>query len=573
MKGVEEEEGVVCPVHPELVPSAQSSQPLHHTNLTPNLISQHEEEEEQTSAPASQHANICNSLFVIVDPISTGALLAADVCARGVGCVRVQSSIHPDELQNMLPAGFDISWAADLQHDGTTNVDGLAKQLQSLRKPILAVVPGCETGVELADALAARLGLTHNDVSLSKMRRNKFLMGEQIRKSGVRSVQQIRGSSWKDVEQFVMDYPSTPYRLIVKPEQSAGTDSVYLCTTPQEVQSRFEQILGKSNILGQINEGVLVQEFLDGIEYVVDTVSSNGHHKVVALWEYDKREANGKRFIYHSIRFMDGREPRAAELMSYMLKVLDALAIHHGPAHGEVMYTADGPVLVEVGARPHGGEGSWSPIPRKCLGYDVCTATVDLYTDIQNFQRIPDIPILKDMYGIEVYFVSRVHGKLVGYQNLDRVEALPSYIRVCWYLELMGKNIEPTTDCLSMPGSVVFVHHDKNQLLMDVEVFQQYSLEGFFVVESSKSPVSNGKVTLAGQEVPSIPTPQVDDQVKVDEEYKENQANLIPLCASSSSNPIFPSVTELPVSTSDQDQDQHQERDQDQQELVQTTPD
>lgn len=46
------------------------------------------------------------------------------------------------------------------------------------------------------------------------------------------------------------------------------------------------------NGLGGVNEGALIQEFLDGTEYVVDTVSRGGVHRVCAIWEYDKRSVN-----------------------------------------------------------------------------------------------------------------------------------------------------------------------------------------------------------------------------------------------------------------------------------------
>ncbi|CAN0568388.1 unnamed protein product, partial [Laminaria digitata] len=47
------------------------------------------------------------------------------------------------------------------------------------------------------------------------------------------------------------------------------------------------------NGIGGVNEGALVQEYLDGTEYVVDTVSRGGVHRLCAIWEYDKRSVNG----------------------------------------------------------------------------------------------------------------------------------------------------------------------------------------------------------------------------------------------------------------------------------------
>lgn len=39
-------------------------------------------------------------------------------------------------------------------------------------------------------------------------------------------------------------------------------------------------------------------EYLDGVEYVVDSVSRDGEHRICAIWEYDKRRANGTNFVY-----------------------------------------------------------------------------------------------------------------------------------------------------------------------------------------------------------------------------------------------------------------------------------
>ncbi len=44
---------------------------------------------------------------------------------------------------------------------------------------MIAILPGAETGVDLADKLAARLGTRNNGEELTEARRNKFLMGEQ----------------------------------------------------------------------------------------------------------------------------------------------------------------------------------------------------------------------------------------------------------------------------------------------------------------------------------------------------------------------------------------------------------
>jgi biotin carboxylase len=70
------------------------------------------------------------------------------------------------------------------------------------------------------------------------------------------------------------------FKCVVKPNESAGTDSVFLCHSPLEVQNAFATIHGHANGLGHQNDGALCQEFLQGTEFVIDGVSRDGVYKV-----------------------------------------------------------------------------------------------------------------------------------------------------------------------------------------------------------------------------------------------------------------------------------------------------
>jgi len=116
----------------------------------------------------------------------------------------------------------------------------------------------------------------------------QYQMGEQIRRCGIRAVKQSRVQMWPEVEQFISDLKPSPFKVIIKPIRSAGSDHVYLCHSMEELKEKFNEIMGAQNQLGMCNDALVVQEYLSGIEYVVDSVSRNGHHKIVAIWDYGK---------------------------------------------------------------------------------------------------------------------------------------------------------------------------------------------------------------------------------------------------------------------------------------------
>lgn len=56
------------------------------------------------------------------------------------------------------------------------------------------------------------------------------------------------------------------------------------------------------------------------------------------------------------MRLRDSRGEREKQIIEYAEAVTKELGIDQGPSHMEVMFCSDGPCLVEVGSRCHGGE-------------------------------------------------------------------------------------------------------------------------------------------------------------------------------------------------------------------------
>eukprot|EP00953_Heterococcus_sp_UTEX-ZZ885_P040223 20572-Heterococcus_DN1.PRE.1 len=213
---------------------------------------------------------------------------------------------------------FDATFQYDdRSQDSAAAIAELVHQLQQLPWEVSAVIAGAETGVELSDVLSARMGVLSNGEELSLARRNKYLMGEQVRKS-TRAVQQKMATTWEDIELFLQEWNPNPLQSV------------------DEVRQAFDTINGKVNGLGSVNEGALVQEYLDGTEYVIDSVSRDGVHKVVAIWEYDKRSVNGANFVYFGMKLNAASGEKEQQLCDYALTVLDAMGVVHGPGHMEV---------------------------------------------------------------------------------------------------------------------------------------------------------------------------------------------------------------------------------------------
>lgn len=245
-------------------------------------------------AQGPQHGGIGS--IVVVDPVSTGANVAYEASLRGYAVIALWTFELPHAFRSHLPA----SVAARLRF--ACEVDerpALAETVAALREAagggeLVAVICGCESGVKVADRVSEALGLRTNGSARSECRRNKKLQQEAVRDAGLPSCREAGGKAWEEVADFVA---TEQMPVIVKPVESAGSDGVKLCRSADEAREHFLRLAGEQRKFGQQGAGILVQQFLRGKEYVVDSVSRDGEHKCVMVWLYDKRPLNGAPFV------------------------------------------------------------------------------------------------------------------------------------------------------------------------------------------------------------------------------------------------------------------------------------
>jgi len=428
---------------------------------------------------------------IVVDPMSTGAFLAPVAISQGYSVICVYSSEELGDFKTHVPAeAANVVFAETITHTGDLAPEAIkqtAARLQQMGYELVACLAGAECGVEVGEALAEALELRGNGTALSACRRNKYLMGERVRECGLRAVKQLKGSaaSWDEIESFLDKEAPVPFRMVVKPLDSCGSDGVYKCCSKEEVKEACDAIVGHCNATGSFNSEVLVQEFLSGTEYVVDSVSKDGQHKVVAVWEYDKRAVNGAPFVYFGMRLLDPECEVARELINYMAGsggVLDALGFQNGPGHAEVKMEADGPCLVEVGARCHGWSGTWLSLVNECVGpHNQVQVTMDVYLDNATFDALPCAPSSLLKHGTCVMLVSREEGTLSAVDT-KLLETLPSFHKATLGHCHVGAHFPKTVDLFTSPGQVLLVSSSSEQLEADYAHIHEVSETKLFSI-------------------------------------------------------------------------------------------
>lgn len=410
---------------------------------------------------------------VVVDGHSTGALLAPAFTAYGIGSVHVENRAERSEahLRTFAPETYVACYA----YEGEGGWQELLRALG--RHRIGWVIAGTDSGVALADRLAAALGVTrHNAPATSAARRDKLAMQRALAAAGVSTAWHAAVTTAAEAEEVARQHGSGP--VIVKPLRSGGTDGVVFCAGPEEVAGAAGKLLGSESIYGERNDAVLVQEYLQGDEYMVNCVSAAGRHTVLEVWRSVKTVV-GTSPVYDYTELVDpGSVP---EITAYVGASLSAVGIEWGPSHTEVIRTPAGPRLVETAARPQ-GTADLSAITR-ATGRNPVAEVVHALLDPELYARggPPAPPPQRVARGVS--FICPRGGRLRRDLDWSPLHTLPSFHSLLAPAPKAGEYIPRTTDLFTRPGAVYLIHPDAEVVARDHETIRRWEREGFYDIE------------------------------------------------------------------------------------------
>jgi biotin carboxylase len=395
----------------------------------------------------------------IVDRYTCSEHLLAAFRRLGVDVVQVQ---YRPETTPAIPG---LPYVAQVVGD-----DGAAVAAELAAYRPFAVVPGQEPDVPFADELSERMGLPTNGAKLSRARRDKHEMIETLRRAGVRSAEQFKSDDADDIVAWAERAGRFP--VVVKPLTSAATDGVAICSDIEQVRKQAEALLGTSTIFEDANTEVLVQEYLDGPEHIVDTVSCEGRRYTCGVWRYQKRLL-GVHNIYDRHVLLPPDAAPVPDLIAYLDDALDALGIRYGATHAEVIVTAAGPTLVEVGARTNGA--MYPAYDDAVLGANQADVTALAYFRPEEFlERYADRTYTRNRHALVCMTATELEGTIqaIDQTAVAEIERLPS-VHTLLVTEKVGARIRPTVDLHSSTMKVFMAGDSAEQVDRDYRRLQE----------------------------------------------------------------------------------------------------
>lgn len=429
--------------------------------------------------------------IVIVDGYSTGRELLRELLERNTECLHLRST---EALPGPVATCFDPRpYDADLGYLGDP-----AAAIRALREIAPdEVVPGSEWGVTLAEQIAQGLGLPTNRIETIDARRDKFAMIEAVHRCGLHVARQSLASGVEEAHDWARRHGSWP--VVVKPLDSAGSDGVTICNSHADIETAFAKAFRRENFMGGFNDRLLMQSFLSGPQFIVNTVSRDGRHAVTDAWHMTLATRSDFAIVPEEIHLLEPTMPLAEMLIDYTLNVLEALGIENGAAHTELKWTPQGPALIETGARLMG-----AAMDRP--SYDVAGATTQASAyaaSLVGGQRERDELFAKRHYALhnhltKVFFSFQEKGVVQSIDGLARLRELPSFH--AHYRGLArGDRVWRTSDSLACGGVVYLIHDNRQQIAVDIEQIRTWEKRGQLYAVTSTEPQVRTRARAGGR--------------------------------------------------------------------------
>lgn len=259
----------------------------------------------------------------------------------GLGVVYIQ---HQDEYdQSHWPY---VNQALLVDYADTERVLPLVRSLHQTF-PFQAVISLWELGLLPAAKIDNELGLGGNSLETVEMLLDKSRMRRHLNALGVSPVAAEVGRTEQDLREFVK---VNGLPIVVKPIDEGGSIGIFEVRDESDLASvveRFHSLskqIDKKDLAGDLDR-FLMEEYLDGPEISVETLSFDGRHVLVGMTDKVSTDSGFVETGHSQPSRHPGPLLREAEEL--VLKFLDAVGFRQGPGHTEVKLTSRGPVIIE----------------------------------------------------------------------------------------------------------------------------------------------------------------------------------------------------------------------------------
>jgi biotin carboxylase len=302
--------------------------------------------------------------------------------------------------------------------------------------PFRAVIGLAESALLPAARLSEALGLRATPVPVVEAICDKSLMRRRLDGTPFGRVAATRVTSTAEIDRFGRQHG---YPLILKPANGLGSRGVVKLDCADDI--------GR---LDGAAVDALIETFIDGREFSIESFSFDGVHRIIGINEETKIGDAAPNPFVEIAHEMPAQitETTRDRLISYVCGFLDAIGLANGPSHTEVKLGSDGFQVIETHNRI-GGDGL-ADMVRQTTGLDLLTMT--LQWQMREMEPLAQHPVA--LRGAAVRYFTPAPGVVKRVHGVKRWGGEPGVVRIELPLK-PGDRIVPVRDWQDRPGHVM----------------------------------------------------------------------------------------------------------------------
>ena len=299
--------------------------------------------------------------------------------------------------------------------------------------------------------IAEKYGFPFYSVETAKWSTDKFQMKEHFELGGVPHAQGRLIGKLEEAEGLV-------FPVIVKPRDNSGSRGVKLCRDKNELQISIDEALENSKL-----DTVLVEEFIEGPEYSIESLHHDGKSEVIQFTEKKTTEFPYNVELGH-IQPANISDENKQKIREIIAKIGKALNFENCPSHTELKINDRGIFVIETSPR---------------LGGDYITSTltplstgVNLEDELLKISLGKEIaPAPKAVQYSGVRFFSFEEGSVIkNVPNMEFVKTWPHVVDFSFNLK-EGAKVNRITSSLNRYGHLTLTAGNREAI---EEAFDKY---------------------------------------------------------------------------------------------------
>lgn len=311
--------------------------------------------------------------------------------------------------------------------------------------------------------VAKELNLPFYSEETAKISTDKFRMKEYFRNAGIPCA---NGGLLKSID----DTEGLMYPVILKPRDNSGSRGVIFCNNKAELETAFNEAMQYTKL-----DSVLVEEYIDGQEYSIESLHFSGKSEVIQFTE--KRTTP---FPYNvelgHIQPANISDEHKEQIRKIIADIAAALGFKNCPSHTELKINERGIFIIETSPR---------------LGGDYITSTLTpLSTGINLEDQLLNIALGKDVdtesgrvdKASAVHFFSFSEGTIYSINsqinNANKWEGIEQF---CFKLKV-GDRVNKITSSLNRYGQFIVSGENREDIENLIEKYSE-SLAGYINIE------------------------------------------------------------------------------------------